>query len=101
MRRTLQQLVDLTPEQLKAWKRFERAFKDFKKAGGKFYTVLETVYGYNGEHIHDVDNDVGHHVQGVSMPSIMDRGLSGFADDWHGFILKDGVEVADDNGGNS
>lgn len=97
MAKTLQEIVDLTPEQLKAWKRFERAFKDFKKAGGNFYTVLETVYGYNGKDIYDVDNDGEHDTQSVSMPSIMDRGLSGFADDWHGFVLKAGVEVTDDN----
>lgn len=96
MAKTLQELVDLTPEQLKAWKRFERAVKDFKTAGGKFYTVLETVYGYNGEDIDDVDNDGEHNTQSVSMPSIMDKGLSGFADDRHGFVLKDGVEVSDE-----
>lgn len=93
MAKTLQEMVDLTPEQAKAWKRFEKAFRDFKKAGGKFYTVLETVYGYNGEYIHEVDNDGDHCTADVSMPSIMDMGLSGFADDWHGFILKEGVEV--------
>ncbi|WP_313611702.1 hypothetical protein [Pantoea piersonii] len=93
MAKSLQEMVELTAEQAKAWKRFEKAFKDFKNAGGKFYTVLETVYGYNGEDISDVSSDEGHYTQDVYMPSITDRGLSGFADDWHGFILKPGVEV--------
>ncbi len=96
MKASLQELVDLTPDQEKAWKRFEKAFKDFKKAGGNFYTVLETVYGYNGKYIYEVDNDGDHFVGDVSMPSIMDMGLSGFADDWHGFILKEGVEISED-----
>lgn len=93
MARNLQSMVDLTPEQLKAWKKLERAFKDFKKSGGKFYTVLDTVSAYNGQYIADIDNDVGHCTQDVFMPSITDAGLSGFSDDWHGFILKEGVEV--------
>ncbi|WP_261643097.1 hypothetical protein [Erwinia mallotivora] len=97
MAKTLQSMVELTPDQLIAWKRFERAFKDFKKAGGKFYTVLDTVSAYNGEYIADIDNNGDHYTQDVFMPSITDAGLSGFADDWHGFILKECVEVADDD----
>lgn len=96
MRATIQSLADLTPEQRKAWNRFEKAAKDFRKAGGKFYTVLETVSGYNGNYIDHVDNDVGFSTADVLLPSFTDDGLSGFADDYHGFIVKEGVEVVDD-----
>lgn len=98
MKATLQELVNLTPEQARAWKRFEKAAKDFEKAGGKFYTVLGTISGYNGQYIEDVDNDVGEYTQSVYLPSFMNMGLSGFADDWHGFVLKDGVEVIENEG---
>ncbi|HGV7959500.1 TPA: hypothetical protein IBD73_RS26175, partial [Escherichia coli] len=40
---TLQELIDLTPEQEKAWKRLVKAVKDFRAAGGKFYSVLDTL----------------------------------------------------------
>jgi len=92
----IQRLVDLTESQKKAWNKIEKAFKEFKSAGGKVYTVLGTVSAYNGQYIAGVDNDVGHHTADVFMPSISDEGLSGFADDWHGFILKEGVEVSSD-----
>lgn len=36
---TLQELIDLTPEQEKAWNRLVKAVKDFRAAGGKFYSV--------------------------------------------------------------
>lgn len=90
---TLQELIDLTPEQSKAWKRFEKAVKDFKAAGGEFYTVLETVSGYNGKYVKYIENDEDNGTDSVSMPSVLDVGFSGFADDAHGFVLKDGVEI--------
>ncbi|ELE6478034.1 hypothetical protein RMS99_004233 [Enterobacter hormaechei] len=52
---TLQELIDLTPEQEKAWKRLEKAVKDFRAAGGKFYSVLDTLSAYNGEHVYCID----------------------------------------------
>ena len=39
---TLQELIDLTPEQEKAWNRLVKAVKDFRASGGKFYSVLDT-----------------------------------------------------------
>lgn len=90
---TLQELIDLTPEQEKAWKRLERAVKDFRAAGGKFYSVLDTLSAYNGEHVATIDNDTGYHTASVYMPSIDAPGFSSFADDWHGIELKSGVEV--------
>lgn len=93
MAKTVQELIDLTPKQAEAWKQLEKAVKCFEKAGGKFYTVLDTVYGYNGKHVDDVGETGKHFTGDFSMPSITSSGLSGFADDWHGFTFKDGVEV--------
>lgn len=93
---TFDELVELTPEQAKAWRRFDKAFNDFKKAGGKFYTVLETVYGYNGEHVKTIENDGDHSLHTHEMPVfIFDAGLAGFADDEHFVTFKRGVEVDD------
>ncbi|EHW7991904.1 hypothetical protein K3J40_002373 [Escherichia coli] len=93
---TFDELVELTPEQKKAWMRFEKAFKDFKRAGGKFYTVLETVCGYNGEHVECIENDGDYSLSWHEMPvSISDPGLAGFADDEHFVTFNPGVEVDD------
>lgn len=93
---TLQELIDLTPQQEKAWKRIERAVKDFQAAGGRFYSVLDTLSAYNGEHVATIEGDEGHHTASVYMPSIDATGFTSWADDWHGFVLKDGVEVEDE-----
>lgn len=93
---TLQELIDLTPEQERAWKRIERAVKDFRAADGKFYSVLDTLSAYNGAHVANIDNDVGYHTASVFMPSIDAPGFTSRADDWHGITLKDGVEVEED-----
>lgn len=93
---TLQELIDLTPAQEKSWKRLERAVKDFKAAGGKFYSVLDTLNGYNGEHVADIDENGDYHTESVYMASIDCTGFTSFADDWHGITLKDGVKVDED-----
>lgn len=93
---TLQELIDLTPAQEKAWKRLDRAVKDFRAAGGRFYSVLDTLSGLNGEHVATIENDTGFHTASVFMPSIDAPGFTSFADDWHGIILKDGVEVEEE-----
>nr|DAL40558.1 MAG TPA_asm: hypothetical protein [Caudoviricetes sp.] len=93
---TLQELIALTPEQEKAWKRLEKAVKDFRAAGGRFYSVLDTLSGCNGEHVATIDNDTGYHTASVYVPSIDAPGFTSFADDWHGITLKDGVEVDED-----
>lgn len=93
---TLQELIDLTPEQQRAWKRLERAVKDFRAAGGKFYSVLDTLSGYNGEHVACIDESGDYHTASVYMSSIDSTGFTSFADDWHGITLNDGVEVEED-----
>jgi hypothetical protein len=93
---TIEDLTALTPEQQRAWNRFEKAFNDFKKAGGKFYTVLETVTGYNGKHVKTIENDGDHSLMFKDIgPHIFDAGLAGFADDEHFITFKNGVEVDD------
>lgn len=90
---TLQELIDLTPEQLRAWKRLERAVKDFKAAGGAFYSVLDTLNGYNGKHVLSIDESGEHYVGDVYFSSIDCQGFTSYADDWHGITLKPGVNV--------
>lgn len=97
MKATLQELIELTPSQEKAWKRLEKAIKDFRSAGGKFYCVLDTLSGYNGEHVDTIENDTGYHTASVYMPSIDAPGFTSWADDWHGFILKPGIKVVEDD----
>lgn len=91
---TFEELVELTPAQQKAWNRFEKAFNDFKAAGGRFYTSLETVHGYNGAHVQCIENTGDHSLHEHSMPAfIFDAGLAGFADDEHFVTFKRGVKV--------
>ncbi|EOR7867401.1 hypothetical protein FYL99_RS20220 [Escherichia coli] len=90
---TLQELVDLTPEQRRAWRRLERAVTDFQDAGGRFYCVLDSMSGYNGEFIAGIDNDGTYHTEDVTMPTIDAKGLTSFADDWHGIVLKPDIEI--------
>ena len=93
---TLQELIDLTPAQEKAWKRLEKAVKDFRAAGGKFYSVLDTLSAYNGEHVATINGDTGYPTASVYMPSIDSPGFTSWADDWHGITLEDGIEVEKD-----
>ena len=102
MSKTLQELVDLTPEQLKAWKRLVRAHKDFEKAGGQLYHNIDRISGYNGQYIDNIGNIEYHRrqktypVENVFMQSILTPNLECFADDNHVFILKSGVETCDE-----
>ncbi|VAK79334.1 Uncharacterised protein [Enterobacter cloacae] len=94
---TLQELLDLTHEQKLAWRRLERAVKDFQGAGGKFYCVLDSISGYNGEHVESISNDGKFATTDVTMPSIEAPGLTSFADDWHGIDLKAGVTLVEED----
>lgn len=83
---TSQEKLDLTPEQEKAFKSFERAYKKCKKAGIEFYTVLETITALNGDRLvrgHDEPDKNDFCLQDVTNPSILDWGFSGWADDDH------------------
>lgn len=93
MKGTVGELIELTEMQQRAWDRMVRAMRDFEKAGGEFYTVLQTVSGYNGEYVEKVDNEGDFSTQDVYMPYYDSSGLSGFADDAHFFTFKEGVVV--------
>ncbi|WP_407058007.1 hypothetical protein [Klebsiella oxytoca] len=47
--KTAEELVELTPAQLKAWKKLQAAVNEFVCAGGKFYSNLDSLSGYNGK----------------------------------------------------
>ncbi|EMM9642609.1 hypothetical protein NTP67_14575 [Providencia rettgeri] len=89
---TAQELIEMTPEQQRAFNRFEKAANDFKKAGGMFYTVLHKIHGLNGKYVESIeadylsrgkpDGDLDTQLD-VSMDCISDSGFSGFADDTH------------------
>ncbi|MCK9999333.1 hypothetical protein MKT39_009345 [Providencia rettgeri] len=91
---TAQELIEMTPEQQRAFKRFEKAARDFKKKGGRFYTVLDSIHGLNGEYVIDItapaDIEQGEiDSESVFMPSVVNSGFSGFADDTHMIKLTD------------
>lgn len=89
---TTEELLALTPEQAKAWKKIKAAVKAFEKAGGEFYTVLEEVYAYNGKYVDRITGDEEespHETYGARLDSISNPGLSGFADDTHYIHLTD------------
>ncbi|HEI9710153.1 TPA: hypothetical protein SLN25_001460 [Serratia marcescens] len=93
---TLEDLLELTPAQLKAWKQIESGVKAFKKAGGAFYSVLESVHGYNGKYVDEITGDEreSHYpTADIHMHTIFDAGLSGFADDTHYIHLTDKGEA--------
>ncbi|MEB4492262.1 hypothetical protein [Klebsiella pneumoniae] len=93
---TFDELVELTPEQARAWRRLERAIRDFRAAGGQFYTVLETVFGYNGEHVASIGNEGDYSLKFRDVgPGISDDGLAGYADDEHFITFKPYVEMED------
>jgi hypothetical protein len=99
---TAQDYVDLTPEQQKAWDRLAKAVKDFRKAGGDFYVVLQSMHGFNGKHIHCVqgEGDPTHQCEyfstgSVDLPVIYQNGFCSFADDPHEFVLKPGKHIVE------
>lgn len=98
MSNKMQELVNLTPEQAKAWKRLVRAHNDFEKAGGRLYHNTESIYAYNGKHISHIDNADSFSDENltsdVDMPSII-TSLDSFADDAHVFVLKDDIKNND------
>lgn len=94
-----EELLALTPEQAKAWKKFQAAVNAFKKAGGEFYTVLEHIHAYNGKYVEGISNDeTPFRADEAHMDSVMNQGFSGFADDTHYIHLTEkGRELAEGN----
>lgn len=90
----VERMLELTDEQQKAWNRLVKAHKDFLKAGGGFYQVLNCVSGFNKKYVDKIENI--HHItddyflinDDCDMPVFFDFGACSFADDWHGVILN-------------
>nr|WP_181374718.1 hypothetical protein [Pectobacterium carotovorum]AKG47566.1 hypothetical protein pA_00126 [Pectobacterium carotovorum] len=95
---TAQELIEMTPEQQKAFNRIKKAVNDFKGAGGRFYTVLDNIHGLNGKYVESIETSYLHNGRpdgdldtqlDVSMDFVSDSGFSGFADDTHMIKLTD------------
>lgn len=103
--KTAQELVDLTPAQLKHWKEFVKAAKAFKKSGGRFYSNLDTIKAYNGNNISGVEGDESRDIgtcfetASVSLESISNSDFCSYADDTHYFTVHDHVEFDADGEG--
>ena len=89
---TPEEKLALTDEQMSAYKSFVKAYKKCKKAGIRFYVVLETMYFLNGKNIEAIHDDprVPDSVclQGLYPPEICDWEFSGWADDTHYAKIK-------------
>ena len=89
---TPEEKLELTDDQIKAYKAFIAAHKKCVKAGIKFYIVLETMYFLNGKNIETIHDDP-HETNSVCLqntyaPSIFDWGFCGWADDTHYAKIK-------------
>ncbi len=60
-REEIQELIDLTPDQKKAWTQLVRAIKRCKKANIHFYQVLSSLHGLNGNNIKRIDESEAYH----------------------------------------
>jgi MoaA/NifB/PqqE/SkfB family radical SAM enzyme len=91
---TPEEKLTLTPEQEKAFKSFERAYKKCKKSGIQFYTVLSTITAFNGEYIDDIHDDQSKKdfclnvIDDFNSHLIDDVDFSGWADDDHFVSFK-------------
>jgi hypothetical protein len=102
MAKTIQERIDLTPNQDKAFKELILAIKKCKKANVYFYQVLETLYALNGNQVGEVVDDIDlshtnrrhledeeHHLGYKQLPSV--KTTCSWADDAHYAIMKDEV----------
>jgi hypothetical protein len=86
---TPEEKLELTDEQEKAFKNFERAHKKCKEVGIRFYSVLEHIYALNGKYLMNInDNDGDVNLQFFSPPSIMDGDFDSWADDTHYAVVQ-------------
>ena len=85
--------TELTVEQEKAWKSFQRSVAKCKKANVFFYQVLEMNYPLNGNVIIDVDDHCHRQLpdDAFDLTAGVGKGVDttcGFADDPHHAIMK-------------
>lgn len=93
---TTDELLALTPEQEKAWRRIKSGVKAFTEAGGKFYTVLESMHAYNGKYVSKIttgEDMSQYYAADAHMDFIFNWGIAGFADDDHFIHLTDEGEA--------
>ncbi|MCP3941079.1 MAG: hypothetical protein GY710_06305 [Desulfobacteraceae bacterium] len=89
---TREEKIALTPEQEKAFKSFQRAYKKCKASGIEFYTVLERITALNGEYlvrVHDEPEKNDLSTNDINNPTIFDAGFGGWADDAHFIEVKE------------
>ncbi len=55
-REEIEDLCELNPEQAKAFKKLERAYKDCLKKEIYFHQVLETLHAFNGNNVKEIDD---------------------------------------------
>ena len=96
----MQEAIELTPEQEKAWRSLERAIKKCKKENIYFYQVLESLGGLNGNNVRTIACDSDMPILYSNKFFDDNRNLNGylyfpfictscsFADDSHFVILK-------------
>lgn len=89
--KTAEELLELTPAQAKAWSKIADGMKEFKKAGGAFYAVLDNLSGYNPKYVKDIQANEHGDIQGdnAGMPTVCYRGLCSYADDDPGIYFTD------------
>ncbi len=87
--KTADELVELTPAQLKAWKKLQAAVEEFVNAGGQFYSNLDSLSGYNGKHVAKIEPNCTGDCQAddCGMPFIMNAGFCSYADDDAGLFF--------------
>jgi HD-like signal output (HDOD) protein len=93
----VQQKIELTDKQKKAWTQLVRAVNRCSKEKIFLYQVLENLGGLNGHNVISVENientehtyDSGHNLQNLLYPTVTTD--CGWADDTHVVILKTGT----------
>jgi len=85
--KVVQELIELTPEQKKAFAALRRGFTMCEKSGVELYQVLNEIHALNGHNVCTVDDDSTVHpfevnfAQNYAIPSV--TGPDSWADDPH------------------
>ena len=86
----VQELIELTPKQRKAWDSLVRAVKRCRREGVYFYQVLDTTGALNGNNVFDVCDDLKYEdprcLQNLLFPRV--KITDSWADDTHFVVLK-------------
>lgn len=87
--KTADELVELTPAQLKAWKKIQSGIKEFVQAGGAFYSNLDSLSVYNEKYVEKIEPNCTGDCQAddCGMPFITNKGFCSYADDDAGLFF--------------